>query len=115
MTVRVRSGASQPTRQQRSSPHKQPTDSLPPRRALAPLLSDLRAMQLAGLAGLVGGALSMACGEYISVSSQKDAEEVGAAGGGVRERGHSGAAACCTALEQSYQWGGCKLQVPRFG
>jgi hypothetical protein len=51
-------------------------------------------MQLAGIAGLVGGALSMACGEYISVSSQKDAEEVGGArrvqgldasgGGGVR-------------------------------
>ena len=41
----------------------------------APSTTDLRAMQLAGLAGLVGGALSMACGEYISVSSQKDAEE----------------------------------------
>ncbi|KIZ03149.1 Fe(2+)/(Mn2+) transporter pcl1 [Monoraphidium neglectum] len=37
--------------------------------------ADLRVMQLAGVAGLVGGALSMACGEYISVSSQKDAEE----------------------------------------
>ncbi|KIZ03377.1 Fe(2+)/(Mn2+) transporter pcl1 [Monoraphidium neglectum] len=36
---------------------------------------DLEAMKLAGLAGLVGGALSMACGEYISVSSQKDAEQ----------------------------------------
>ncbi|KAI8475047.1 MAG: Ccc1 family [Monoraphidium minutum] len=36
---------------------------------------DLRAMQLAGVAGLVGGALSMACGEYISVSSQRDTEE----------------------------------------
>ncbi|GBF96679.1 Fe(2+) (Mn2+) transporter pcl1 [Raphidocelis subcapitata] len=36
---------------------------------------DIKAMQLAGLAGLVGGALSMACGEYISVSSQKDSEE----------------------------------------
>jgi hypothetical protein len=35
-------------------------------------------MRLAGLAGLVGGALSMACGEYISVASQKDAEMVGA-------------------------------------
>lgn len=35
----------------------------------------LSTMQLAGLAGLVGGALSMACGEYISVASQKDAEE----------------------------------------
>lgn len=30
---------------------------------------------LSGLAGLVGGALSMACGEYISVASQRDAEE----------------------------------------
>lgn len=29
---------------------------------------------LAGAAGLVGGALSMAVGEYISVSSQRDAE-----------------------------------------
>jgi VIT1/CCC1 family predicted Fe2+/Mn2+ transporter len=38
--------------------------------------ADLRAMRLAGIAGLVGGALSMAVGEYISVSSQKDAEEV---------------------------------------
>uniref|UniRef100_A0A383V272 Uncharacterized protein n=1 Tax=Tetradesmus obliquus TaxID=3088 RepID=A0A383V272_TETOB len=35
----------------------------------------LHAMQLAGIAGLVAGALSMAAGEYISVSSQKDAEE----------------------------------------
>ncbi|KAF8063870.1 vacuolar iron transporter 4 [Scenedesmus sp. PABB004] len=35
----------------------------------------LRAMQLAGVAGLVAGALSMAAGEYISVASQKDAEE----------------------------------------
>lgn len=35
----------------------------------------LKAMQLAGVAGLVAGALSMAAGEYISVSSQKDAEE----------------------------------------
>jgi len=30
---------------------------------------------LAGVAGLVGGAMSMAAGEYISVSSQRDAEE----------------------------------------
>lgn len=37
--------------------------------------SDQRLMQLAGVAGLVSGALSMACGEYISVASQKDAEE----------------------------------------
>ena len=38
--------------------------------------SALRLMTLAGLAGLVGGALSMAVGEYISVASQKDAEQV---------------------------------------
>ncbi len=38
--------------------------------------SALHIMILAGLAGLVGGALSMAVGEYISVASQKDAEEV---------------------------------------
>lgn len=30
---------------------------------------------LAGAAGLIGGALSMAVGEFISVSSQRDAEE----------------------------------------
>lgn len=36
---------------------------------------NLKAMQLAGVAGLVAGALSMACGEYISVASQKDAEQ----------------------------------------
>ena len=38
--------------------------------------SALHIMILAGLAGLVGGALSMAVGEYISVASQKDAEQV---------------------------------------
>lgn len=37
--------------------------------------SDLATMRLAGVAGLVGGALSMAVGEYISVSSQRDAEK----------------------------------------
>ncbi len=31
----------------------------------------LHAMTLAGVAGLVAGALSMACGEFISVSSQR--------------------------------------------
>eukprot|EP00884_Botryococcus_braunii_P012479 jgi/Botrbrau1/21231/Bobra.39_2s0030.1 len=35
----------------------------------------LHAMTLAGVAGLVAGALSMACGEFISVSSQRDSEE----------------------------------------
>ena len=38
--------------------------------------SALHYMILAGLAGLVGGSLSMAVGEYISVASQKDAEQV---------------------------------------
>lgn len=33
------------------------------------------AVVTAGVAGLVGGALSMAAGEYVSVSSQKDVEE----------------------------------------
>ena len=33
------------------------------------------AILLAGLAGLVAGSLSMAAGEYVSVSSQKDSEE----------------------------------------
>ncbi len=33
-----------------------------------------QAVMLAGLAGLVGGALSMGAGEYVSVSSQADAE-----------------------------------------
>jgi VIT1/CCC1 family predicted Fe2+/Mn2+ transporter len=36
------------------------------------------AIAIAGLAGLVAGALSMASGEYVSVSSQRDAERVAA-------------------------------------
>ena len=34
-----------------------------------------RAMLIAGVAGLVAGAMSMAVGEYVSVSSQRDAEQ----------------------------------------
>lgn len=37
--------------------------------------ADPAAILTAGLAGLVGGALSMAAGEYVSVSSQRDVEE----------------------------------------
>jgi len=37
--------------------------------------ADLHAILLAGTAGLVGGALSMAAGEYVSVSSQADTED----------------------------------------
>jgi VIT1/CCC1 family predicted Fe2+/Mn2+ transporter len=37
--------------------------------------SDHRAITMAGLAALVAGALSMAVGEYVSVSSQSDAEK----------------------------------------
>lgn len=40
--------------------------------------SDISAITTAGLAALVAGALSMAVGEYVSVSSQRDAEEVNA-------------------------------------
>lgn len=36
--------------------------------------TDNAALLLAGLAGLVGGAISMALGEYVSVSSQRDSE-----------------------------------------
>lgn len=36
--------------------------------------ADLQIMILTGLSGMVAGALSMACGEYVSVSSQKDSE-----------------------------------------
>lgn len=38
--------------------------------------ADSRAIFTAGLAALVAGALSMAVGEYVSVSSQSDAEKV---------------------------------------
>jgi VIT1/CCC1 family predicted Fe2+/Mn2+ transporter len=37
--------------------------------------SDKRAIMVAGVAGLVAGAMSMAAGEYVSVSSQSDTEE----------------------------------------
>lgn len=37
--------------------------------------SDTKAITLAGLAALIAGALSMAVGEYVSVSSQSDAEK----------------------------------------
>lgn len=36
--------------------------------------TDLGAIRLSGIAAIVGGALSMAVGEYISVSSQRDSE-----------------------------------------
>jgi len=37
--------------------------------------SNTNAMFIAGVAALVAGSLAMACGEYVSVSSQKDAEK----------------------------------------
>ena len=37
--------------------------------------ADHRAILIAGVAGLVGGAMSMAAGEYVSVQSQVDAEQ----------------------------------------
>ena len=36
--------------------------------------TDTAALLVAGVAGLVGGAISMALGEYVSVSSQRDSE-----------------------------------------
>jgi VIT1/CCC1 family predicted Fe2+/Mn2+ transporter len=36
---------------------------------------DLSVLRLSGVAGLIAGALSMAVGEYVSVSSQRDAEK----------------------------------------
>ena len=41
---------------------------------VAAAASDTRSIIVAGMAGLVGGALSMAAGEYVSVSSQADSE-----------------------------------------
>jgi vacuolar iron transporter family protein len=42
---------------------------------VAAAASSKQAVLLAGIAGLVAGALSMAAGEYVSVSSQKDSEQ----------------------------------------
>lgn len=42
---------------------------------VAAAASSKQAILLAGIAGLVAGALSMAAGEYVSVSSQKDSEK----------------------------------------
>jgi VIT1/CCC1 family predicted Fe2+/Mn2+ transporter len=42
--------------------------------AVAALGASGAAIITAGIAGLVAGALSMAAGEYVSVSSQRDAE-----------------------------------------
>jgi len=50
------------------------------------------AVLIAGVAGLVAGAMSMAVGEYVSVSSKRDAEEADSCGA-------SGPAACvCCAV-----------------
>ncbi len=42
---------------------------------VAGAVSDLRTILLGGVAGLMAGAFSMAAGEYVSVSSQRDTEE----------------------------------------
>ena len=67
---------------------------------------NLRTLLLSGASGLIGGALSMAAGEFISVYSQKDAEESDiakerAAQAHVRPRL---SASLCTA----YGWHTCK-------
>lgn len=55
-----------------------------------------RAIALAGLAALVGGALSMALGEYVSVSSQRDSQL--AARGRLGDEANPWAAAAASAL-----------------
>ena len=60
--------------------------------------SALHFMILAGLAGLVGGALSMAVGEYISVASQKDSEKV-------RFAAYTSNSTCASLLIISTVWG----------
>ncbi len=52
-----------------------------------------RTLVLAGIAVLVAGALSMAAGEYVSVSSQRDAERAAAAGTGAAGTVGAGAGA----------------------
>ena len=54
------------------------TGSCRPRRsswAWRAAASSLAAVRIAGIAGLVAGAMSMAAGEYVSVASQRDTEE----------------------------------------
>ena len=41
---------------------------------VAGAISDIRAIATAGIAAVIGGAVSMALGEYVSVSSQRDTE-----------------------------------------
>ena len=42
---------------------------------VAAATSDIRAILIAGVAGIVAGSISMAAGEYVSVSSQRDSEK----------------------------------------
>lgn len=42
---------------------------------VAAATSDIRAIFIAGVAGIVAGSISMAAGEYVSVSSQRDSEK----------------------------------------
>jgi VIT1/CCC1 family predicted Fe2+/Mn2+ transporter len=46
--------------------------------SIAGATAEVKALLIAGVAALVAGALSMAAGEYVSVSSQRDAELVAA-------------------------------------
>lgn len=63
--------------------------------------SDSVALFIAGIAGLVAGALSMAGGEYVSVSTQRDAER--AALRALRARLHNEPAAQLDALAAAYR------------
>ena len=70
---------------------------------VAAAAADKPAILLAGFAGLAAGALSMAAGEYVSVSSQSDTEKADIA----RE----------TAELAAQPWAGCvlKMRVPVAG
>lgn len=66
-------------------------------------------MQLAGVAGLVAGALSMAAGEYISVASQKDVEEADIEK--ERQEQQKGPMARLREFEELVSWSPCSIFI----
>jgi VIT1/CCC1 family predicted Fe2+/Mn2+ transporter len=58
------------------------------------------AILVAGVAGLVAGSMSMAVGEYVSVSSQRDAEQADI----VREKRELAGHPCESRSEAPWQW-----------
>jgi VIT1/CCC1 family predicted Fe2+/Mn2+ transporter len=62
------------------------------------------AILLAGVAGLVAGAMSMATGEYVSVSSQSDTENAALAGKKELETDYQGEVRELTSLYMQRGW-----------